>query len=239
MRYIGGKSKLSKRICTAVLEAGAGCHTYLEPFVGGGATMATIAPHFATSYAGDVSPDLVLMWQAVRDGWLPPESVSESEYQSMRLAPESALRGFVGFGCSFGGKWFGGRARGGFNADGTPRDHSAESSRAVRRLSEGFRGVDEIKLLDYRDWSPGSGWVVYADPPYDGTQGYAAAGMFNSCDFWDCMNEWTDRGAVVLVSEYNAPPGWAPVAEFSHIRSLQHGRDGRHATTEVLWARER
>lgn len=237
MRYIGGKSKLAKPINAEIRARMAGCHTYLEPFMGGGATAALNAPMFERAYAGDVSKDLILMWQAVKDGWLPSGGLTEDEYQALRRAEPSAQRGFAGFGCSFGGKWFGGRARGGYNANGSPRDHSAESARAVARLAPGIKALDEIRLCDYRDWSPGQGWLVYADPPYHGTQGYGAAGMFISSDFWSVMNDWVDRGAVVLVSEYTAPTGWAAVLTMDHTRSLQHGRDGRHSTVENLWSR--
>jgi DNA adenine methylase len=238
MRYVGGKSKLSKAIGEEVAARKDGCHTYLEPFIGGAATLAVNAPMFECAYASDVSADLVLMWNAVRDGWLPEGGVTEEEYEAQRLASPSAQRGFVGFGCSFGGKWFGGRARGGTNKGGIPRDHSAESARAVAKLAPGIKSVDEIKLCDYGEWRPERGWLVYADPPYNGTQGYGAAGLFISSDFWHIMDRWHLAGAVVLVSEYTAPAGWKSVMTKSHIRSLQHGRDGRHVTTESLWMHE-
>ena len=237
MRYVGGKSKLAKSINEIVRTKMDGCHTYLEPFMGGGATLARNAPMFKYSYASDIVPDLVMMWQEVQRGWLPEGNVCDAVYESYRNALPSAMRGFVGFGCSFGGKWFGGRARGGFNKD-VPRNHAAESARAVAKLATGIKTVTEIRLADYREWEPKSGWVVYCDPPYSDTQSYGAAGSFNTNDFWVCMETWHSLGAVVLVSEYTAPDGWVPALTQSHTRSLQHGRDGRHKTTEYVWVKE-
>ena len=53
------------------------------------------------------------MLNAVKHGYDLPESVSEQEYKYIREHKDDdpALAGFVGFGCSFGGKWFGGYAR--------------------------------------------------------------------------------------------------------------------------------
>lgn len=234
MRYVGGKSRLAKSIADVVAEYRDGRTKYLEPFLGGGATFARVAPEFDSASAGDVVPDLVLMWQAARDGWIPPTDVDDEMYASMKTAEPSALRGFVGFGCSFGGKWFGGRARGGFNAGGAPRNHAAESSRKVARMGTALAGA-EIELRGYRDWTPGDDTVIYCDPPYAGTQGYGAAGGFDSEDFWRTAGRWTSDGALVLVSEYAAPAGWVSVMSRSHRQSLQGGTDDRPTTTERLW----
>lgn len=237
MRYIGGKSKLAKPINAEIRARMAGCHTYLEPFMGGGATAALNAPMFERAYAGDVSKDLILMWQAVKDGWLPRGGLTEDEYQALRSAEPSAQRGFAGFGCSFGGKWFGGMARGGFRSDGSPRDYSDEAARRIAKMAPGIRALNEIRLCDYRDWQPGTGWLVYADPPYHGTQGYGAVDTFISADFWSVMNDWAANGAVVLVSEYTAPDEWVPIWEKTHRRHLQGGISGKAPTTlERLYA---
>jgi DNA adenine methylase len=235
VRYVGGKSKLATGICEAILRRLTDQTVYLEPFLGGGSTFAKVAPHFGTAYGSDVSEDLVLMWNALQDGWEPPTGVDDDLYESLRNAEPSALRGFVGFGCSFGGKWFGGRARGGYQSNGAPRDHSAESARAATRVAKSMKHA-RICRQDYRDWEPKSGWVVYADPPYAGTQGYSAAGAFDSAEFWSVMGSWAANGALVFVSEYAAPSPWEAVFTKRHIRSLQHGKDGRHPTVETLWA---
>ena len=53
------------------------------------------------------------MWQGLQSGWTPPDVITKEEYKYIREHKDEnpALTGFVGFGCSFGGKWFGGLAR--------------------------------------------------------------------------------------------------------------------------------
>lgn len=192
---------------------------------------------FDLAIGSDVVPELITMWAAARDGWRPPHMIDDDLYAKARNAEPGAERAFIGFGCSFGGKWFGGRARGGYNADGTPRNHAAESARAVVRVSEAMKGAVLISR-DYRDHWVDSGTVVYADPPYAGTSGYEAAGSFDTAEFWKTMDSWHDIGALVIVSEYSAPDNWSPVWEKAHRQSLQHGRDGRPQTVERVWMRK-
>ena len=53
------------------------------------------------------------MWKALQSGWEPPDIVTEAEYQYIKdhKDEDPALAGFVGFGCTFGAKWFAGYAR--------------------------------------------------------------------------------------------------------------------------------
>ena len=104
VRYLGGKTRLAKHIANAILTDTPNRKTYLEPMIGGGSVFAAMAPHFDFAVGADIHPDLILMYQALAQGWLPPTYVTEEEYQTLKHDPEpSALRGFVGFGCSFGG----------------------------------------------------------------------------------------------------------------------------------------
>lgn len=106
MRYLGGKSKIAKRLAAKILESTPRRELLIEPFCGGGSMTAALAPHFKHVQASDISEDLILMWKALQEGWEPPQNVTEEEYKALRHAEPSALRGFVGFSCSFGGCWF-------------------------------------------------------------------------------------------------------------------------------------
>ena len=106
---MGGKSRISKELSEVILSHTDKRDVYIEPFVGGGAMAEKMSAHFAKVILNDLHEDLMLMWDAVLNkGWIPPTEVSFEEYQELRNAEPSALRGFVGFSCSFGGKWFGG-----------------------------------------------------------------------------------------------------------------------------------
>lgn len=225
MRYLGGKSKVGKHIATAILAHTDRRGDYYEPFLGGGATFARIAPLFERAHAGDIHEDLILMWEAARAGWVPPV-IDEADYRRLRDEPPSALRGFAGFGCSFGGKWWGGFARGG------GRCHPAESSRNVVKTAEAMRGT-VLRRSSYEEWNPDRGSVVYADPPYRGATEYAFD--FDHERFWSTMHEWSDRGVVVFVSEYSAPPEWRPIWSGNIFRSVK--KTDCPTTTEHLFVR--
>ena len=234
MRYVGGKSKIAGEISRAILGATVARGRYVEPFVGGGAMLGRMAPSFTESYVGDIS-EVALMWRAVVSGWRPPTFISEAEYANLKGAEPSPLRAFAGFGGSFGGKWFGGYARGGLQSNGLPRNHQAESARAVEKVAKAIAGLRVVVIpSDYRHWTPTQGDVVYCDPPYRSTQGYAV-GAFDSDEFWRIAEKWARAGAHVFVSEYQAPEGWDCIWQKEHRQSLTRPEQGRGATVEKLF----
>lgn len=212
MQYLGGKSRIARPIADLILAARDGRSAYVEPFVGGAAVFSRVAPAFARAVALDVVPDLIALWQAVADGWLPPDDVTPEEYAAARASAPSALRGYVGFGCSFGGKWFGGYATNDtrLNKQGIPYRGPRYAAAALRKQAPTVRG-GEFRLGDYSDAPVTADAVVYCDPPYAGTTGYGAAGPFDSARFWRTAEAWAALGAAVLVSELDAPAGWAEV----------------------------
>lgn len=205
MRYLGGKAKLSKRLIE-VIEA----HTdhrdvVYEPFMGGGGMTPVLAKSFNHVQSYDNHQDLVLMWQALLNGWEPPETLTKQEYEELRTAPPSALRGFAGFGVSFGGMWFSSFAR-----DKEGKDYAAQSRRTLMRDIKHMKNVT-VQQADYRELTPFLGDVVYADPPYAGTAQYHCP--FDSEEFWRTMERWVELGADVFVSEFNAPAHWETIME--------------------------
>ena len=59
--------------------------------------------------ANDYHEDLIQMWKEVKAGTFEyPTSISEEEYlEAKKLPSPSAHKAFVGFGMSFGGRYFG------------------------------------------------------------------------------------------------------------------------------------
>jgi DNA adenine methylase len=237
MRYVGGKSKIAGKIANTILAHSDRRVAYLEPFVGGGAVFAKLGDHFLSSACGDTSADLILMWQALANGWTPPTKISENEYRLLKGADPSPLRGLAGFGGSFGGKWFGGYARGGYSSDGTPRNHFGESTRAATRIAKSMKGAN-IECKDYSAWNVNDSMVVYCDPPYADTQDYDAIDHFSRRRFWHVVDEWAETGAFVYVSEYKAPSHWKALAEFPHRLSLTKPDQGRGMRMERLFIPE-
>lgn len=225
MHYQGGKWVAAKWIESHLVKLGADCTRYLEPFVGGASVATRMVPHFGDAVLADVRPDLVLCWNALLDGWEPPYHVSEEEYRALRHAPPSALRGFVGYCCSFGGGWFNGYAR-----DAENRSYAASGARSCLRKTATMEPATWA-VADYRSWRPGEGWMVYADPPYADTKGHRTS--FEYAEFWDVMRAWRAAGAVVVVSEYKAPDDWACVDTL--ITPATMAGAGQRKQTEGLW----
>ncbi len=221
MRYFAGKSKFAKRIARAILHHTPRRLEYFEPFVGGGSVLACMSKHFLASYASDNHCDLVLMWQAIMADWLPPTHVSEAEYRQWKNQPSSAERGFVGFSCSFGGKWFGPYARF-IKPDGSMQNFADEGCQNLIDINSKLRNCTfERMTYDKIVFSPKA--VIYCDPPYANT--YAGLRAFDTPKFWEWARGAAATGAHVYVSEFIAPLDWVPIWQFARPNMM--GRLGR------------
>ena len=99
--------------------------------------------------------------------------------------------------------------------------------KAVRTLSGNKRRIEHVERLaslrfHHRSYKQvfddllnmESPQVVYCDPPYASTAGYASAGSFNSAEFWEAAQKLVSAGHHVYVSEYTAPEPWKPILSF-------------------------
>ena len=223
MQYVGGKFRIRKQL-TAYLESVRNNRDFVEPFCGGCNITAEMS---GNRFASDLCEDVVLLWRAAAEGWQPPTAVSEEEYKAAKGLSPSAYRGFVGFGCSFGGKFFGGYAR---NKRGDDFVRNARNS--ILRKAKMLQGVSFIHC-PYSSLSPVNS-LVYCDPPYaNTTQGYSSS-KFDSNVFWLTMREWVARGNLVLVSEYAAPP-FAHEVWRKETKIEMRGRGGREVRVEKLF----
>lgn len=206
----------------------------IEPFIGAGALTIKLAPHFESVYASDIHEDLMLMWQALKAGWLPPPAITEAEYKRLASSEPSAIRGIVGFSASFAGKFFGTWAR---SNEGRDEDHYGSASWGLRRDIKRMQNVT-FERRDYRSVQAKFGDVVYADPPYAGTFGYTE-GEFNSNTFWGTAEGWAEQGAHVYVSEYSAPPEWKPIWVKRYTRNLKPDMKTAKQVEEYLFVHRR
>lgn len=128
MRYMGGKSRLAGPIAAYINAVRQPGQSYWEPFVGAGWVLARVRGS-GPVYASDNNPYLIELWRALQRGWVPPERVTEAEHRKAREGYMTmALTAFIGFGCSFGGTWFGGYAR-----DRQGRNYARQSSASLQR----------------------------------------------------------------------------------------------------------
>lgn len=228
MHYMGGKARIAKQLTTEILAKANSNQLLIEPFIGGGWVTAQLAPHFNTVQAYDLHEDLVLMWQQVLDGtFVPPTETSREEYMFYKNSDvPSALRGFLGFGMSYAGKWFGGYTGGGNSEEiavkalvkpGSQRDYIGQAGNGLLRKAA-FMGNVEVARSNFFDIEVVPGSVLYCDPPYARTTGYSSGG-FDSERFWVRCSEWAEV-AQVFVSEENAPADWESIWSKSTLRSV-------------------
>lgn len=197
MRYFGGKVRLARDLAGIINEYGV--ESYYEPFCGMFSVGALVT---APIRAGaDTHEDLILLLNAVRDGWVGPEEITEEDYVFLKDDDPSPLRAFAGFGCSNSGKFFGGYAR-----ESTGRNFAANARSSLLKLAPKIHDVD-FRLESYQDWDRHAD-LIYCDPPYDKTTGFTT-GAFDTKEFWEWVREQSRR-SIVLVSEYTAPD-WATV----------------------------
>lgn len=231
MNYLGGKAMIAKWVAEHVLLRKGDRTHYLEPFLGSGAVFREIAPHFSTTVASDIHPDLILMWQALVNGWIPPETITREEYQQLKKAEPSALRGIVGFGSSFRGKWFGG-----YDTFISPkRDGKTFKGSAVNKSLSLVPILKHatITCCSYQDHSPNSSTVVYCDPPYAHSTGYSHS--FNSESFWSTMRKWREVGATVIISERTAPSDFSVIASRTRCSPLKNKKGSSSTMVENLY----
>lgn len=230
MRYLGGKTRIASKIAEAISSDVKYFSHYTEPFCGtcsvGKSLLKKRGPF--NSVFCDKSVELISMYCFVASGGILPTSISREEYAEARADDRAWFRGFVGFGCSFAGKFFGGYAA------GEGRNYAAESARAIELdVSSLTRDgavflCDQYQNIRYQDYS-----VVYMDPPYRGTTEYAGAGRFDSDAFWEFTRDLSKR-CIVFVSEYDAPSDATCVLEIKRSTNIRP-KDGNEVRTEKLF----
>lgn len=200
IRYFGGKSRIAKPIAEYLKSIRKEGQSYIEPFVGGGWVIALMD---GKREAYDKHEYLISMYKEIQKGWEPPTKLTKEEYEKAKKGEcEDYLRGFIGFGCSFAGKWFGGFAH------SSDRNYCLNAHNSVMKKMKNMNDV-KFNSSDYRDIKP-EGALIYCDPPYQGTTQYGLVGNFDSEEFWETVREWSKNNTVV-VSEYNAPDDFEAV----------------------------
>jgi DNA adenine methylase len=232
MQYLGGKSRTAKPICDFLnkLISDNDIDTYVEPFCGACNIVAGINCY--RRYASDAHYYLIeLMREVVTFGWEPPSVVTEEEYNnasSLRGMPD-ALIGFIGFGCSFSGKWFGGYARG-----DTTRRYASNSKNSLLKKAGKLIGVTFKHTVYGAYTSTTQGCLIYCDPPYRGTTGYKGTGKFDSGTFWQWVRD-RSKDNIVVVSEYSAPDDFECVLEIETKTDMRTKASGREKRVEKLF----
>lgn len=228
MQYFGGKQRISKPLCEVLNNTLMDGQAFYDLFCGSCNVVSGIIGD-RVRVANDKHPELMAMWRYVRDGGELPEHISEEEYHHIRKQGEPWLKGFVGFGCSFAGKYWGGYARGG------DRNYCANAKNStlkkIAKMQDVLFTTGEYWMMNVVH--PNS--MLYCDIPYKDTTGYSV-GSFDHERLYAWARKMKLLGHVVLVSEYkhNVPKGWSVVWEHQSRTDIRNANGGRIDTVEVL-----
>ena len=227
MQYMGGKSRISKQIAE-ILNSDIDKDTqFVSLFCGSCAIESKVQAD--VKILNDKHPYLIAMWQALQNGWMPPDVVTKEEYYRVKVNMDEnpALTGFVGFGCSFGGKWWGGYAK-----DRRGDDYCGQAKRGLLKDLSGVVNAT-FTCLDYHDVEIPNGAVVYCDPPYVNTTGYTV-GQFDTNEFWNYMRQLSKR-CDVYISEESAPDDFECIWSKEKVRTLEKSDNVGRVKVEKLF----
>lgn len=219
MSYVGGKARCSF-ILDILNHPAFNDVPYVEPFVGYGHVLRRVV-HKSSYTASDNHQLLMCLLRAIQEHAPLPQHISRERYAELRTSSDvSVERAVAAFTYSFNGKCFAGYAPTYRRRNGRVDDqvHSRRNYYALLQHSEAFKNAT-LTCCDYASHTP-HGAIVYADPPYQGTQGYGAP--FDHGRFWHTMRLWSKHNTV-LVSEYAAPTDWVCIAQASKQASLAGG----------------
>lgn len=236
MKYLGGKQRLGKKIAPVLHDIFHHCNeneytidSYIEPFCGSLGVLRNMTDLDVPIYGSDYHPDLILMWQNVRDGIFKyPTSISEEQYMKAKKIPSpSAYKAFVGFGMSFGGRFFGAYSQK-YLGD-KKEDFCKEMTNSLKRAAPLIRDV-VFETIDYSTLNPEYS-LIYCDPPYRenkypikyrrDTKKYD---KFDNDRFWDIMREWSMNN-IVVISELSAPPDFIEIWRYEQTTSASRSKN--------------
>ena len=231
---MGSKARLAKHILPIILEGRTEGQWYVEPFAGG---MNIIDKADGNRMANDTNEYLIAMWRALVNGWTPPEEITKEQYSEINAHKnnyEPHLIGWVGFNCSYSGKFWGGYAGKTKTKIDTVRDYQAEAIKNIAKQTPMLKGVS-FSNEQYYDMEIPDNSIIYCDPPYLGTTGYK--GDFDHELFFDWVKDMAWQGHSVFVSEYQAPEDFDCLyrKELNSSLSANGKAGGNKRSTECLF----
>ena len=261
MRYYGGKGIHGKKISKIILNH---IHNknidlknsiYIEPFCGALGVLRHIAPMCKKVYANDISKDLIMLWNCVKNNKFKNPNINEKKWrllkESKKSSPEKA---FAGFGCSFGGVWFNG-----YIAD--HNNNNMQYNSLIKQIDNiknvtftNKNYIDFINLILQQSRLQQSRLqqsrltnhkndinhiIIYMDPPYNNTNSDPwqdqNINKFDSVIFWKIVKELKKfPNITVIISEFNAPKFMKTLYKFER-RSGMHNTNNKSTYIEKLY----
>lgn len=219
---MGSKNRFAKEL-VPIIESYITSETkgYLEPFVGGANMIDKV--NCGKKYGCDLNEYLIELLKYSVENEL-PETISEDEYNKVKLNKEDYEKwyvGFVGFFGSFGAKFFGGFARR-YNKDGSVFDVPKQAINSLRKQAPNLKGII-FKHCSFQDVNNIKGFVIYCDPPYRGTTKYKTD-EFPYDEYYDWCRKMS-KNNIVLCSEYWMPDDFECIWEKETKANFDSNRD--------------
>lgn len=160
-----------------------------------------------------------------------PDIVTKEDYQYVKEHKDEnkVLTGFVGFGCSFGGKWFGGYA-----SDKNNTNYAKQSKNSLLKDMQTLKDNTYFTNLDYKQVEIPNDSVVYCDPSYQNTTNYSTSSNFNHEEFWNYMRLLSQNN-LVFISEISAPEDFVSIWSRPLKRVLDVNKDNIFNSNENLF----
>ena len=136
IKYVGSKNRLAKDI-VPILQSYIDKYditTYIEPFVGGANIIDKIQCETKIGYDNNVY--LISMWNALQNGYEPPEDITKEEYKYVKDHKDEFSKehiAIVGFCATYNAGWF--RRYGGsaITKEGKKRNYYQEAVRNIQK----------------------------------------------------------------------------------------------------------
>ena len=232
MRYFGGKQRISKQLSQYLNSQLKDSQPFVDLFCGSCNIISKIDTD-RLRIANDKHKYLISMWKELQNGWEMPNNISATEYQYIKDHKDEnpALTGFVGFGLSYSGKWFGGYCRG-----GKDRNYCLNAKNSNNKI---LKNIMDVKFynLNYDEVPIPNGALVYNDIPYKNTTSYCKSevGEFDHEEFYNWVRRNSDKYDI-YVSEYkqNIPDDFTIVWEQNSKKDIRNKDNVREETVEVL-----
>lgn len=237
MKYMGSKNRIAKYILPIILKNRTEGQWYVEPFCGGCNLIDKVT---GNRIANDSHFELIEMFKALQQGWLPPTKVSEIEYlQIQGSTPKAkelygdkldAVRGVTGFAYSYAAKWFGGYCRG-VTKNGVARDYIREGYNNVIKQLPFIKDIifsnTTYNLLVLPD-----NCIIYCDPPYKNTTKYKQSLDYDHFYAW-CRYVKAE-GHTIFISEYSMPDDFKCIWQKEQVSSLTRDTGSKRAIEKLF-----
>ena len=231
--YHGGKQRIGKVLAEIIYKTSIALEDkdlkirgYCEPFCG----MLGVYRHTLELFeehkprlkykAGDTNKSVILMWKEAQKGWNPDiiTTIDKKYFDKLKYSKkDSAIRGFIGHHCAFGGVYFGG-----FRPERCLKNNI---KKVVNKINDIGYDLENVSFThgDYKQFSNLKGYIIYCDPPYSIYNRYYDTDMnqqyFNHDEFWNWCRKMS-KDNIIFISEYKAPDDF--ILLYSNDTKINH-----------------